>query len=190
MRLYTAHGKDEFKALLHEIPELHTELKSHDKASDALFIYLMKIRTGRSYEEIGMHFGVSIATVSRRCDLVRYVLKQKLVPRYVNFEMTRDELLSHKSESSRVLFDDGDNPNSVHVILDGTYIYLEKSTNHRFQKDSYNSHKKKNYVKIMMGVLTNGRILFVLGPFKATENDAQITEKIFGNSVHPSNHSC
>lgn len=35
----------------------------------------------------------------------------------------------------------------------------------------------------MMTVLTNGRILSVVGPFKATENDASITQKIFNNEA-------
>lgn len=73
--------------------------------------------------------------------------------------MNRDELVAHKSNTSRILFDgENDNMNTAHLILDGTYIYLEKSSNHRFQKDSYNTHKKRNYMKIMMGVLTDGTI--------------------------------
>ncbi|XP_031622973.1 uncharacterized protein LOC116340560 [Contarinia nasturtii] len=178
MKLLSGHTKHDFKMLLNELPDLFEELKSNDKASDALFIYLMRLRTGRSYQEVGFHFDVSRRTVQRRCNLVRDVLKRVIVPRYINFEMSRAELLSHKSETSHILFDD-DDFNGAHLILDGTYIYLEKSTNHKFQKDTYNAHKMRNYLKIMMGVLTDGRILFVLGPFKATENDAKITEKIF-----------
>lgn len=188
MTLLTAHTKQEFRNLLGELPQLTVELKTNDNASDALFMYLMRLRTGRSYEEVGSHFGVSKMTVLRRCDLVRNVLKQIIVPQYINFEMSRDDLLEHKSDISHILFD-GENEGRAHLILDGTYIYLEKSTNHRFQKDTYNTHKMRNYLKIMMGVLTDGRILFVLGPFKATENDATITEKIFNNNSLPSTRS-
>lgn len=111
---------------------------------------------------------------------VREILKRIVVPLCVNFHMDRAELISHKSETSSILFD-RENTERAHLILDGTYIYVEKSTNQKFQKASYNSHKKRNYIKIMMGVLTNGRILCVLGPFKATDNDASITDKIFNN---------
>lgn len=175
---FTAHDKSAFNELLDELPDLVHELKSKDKASDALFIYLMRLRTARTYQEIAIHFGVSISTVERRCDLVRSILKRVVVPRYVNVELNREELVRRKSATSKILFD-GETSDRAHIILDGTYIYLEKSTNHRFQKDTFNSHKKRNYIKIMMGVLTNGEILFTLGPFKATENDAAITEKIF-----------
>lgn len=152
MMLYTGHDKHEFKALMEEMPNLIQELKSEEKASDALYIYLMRIRTGRTYEEIGIHFGISANTVQRKCDYVREVMKKEIVPRYINFKMSRDDILSHKSETSRILFDDG-NPNCAHVILDGTYIYLEKSTNHSFQKATFNAHKMRNYLKIMMSVL-------------------------------------
>lgn len=185
MKLLSGHDKEEFNALLSELPDLVEELKSNDKASDALYIYLMRLRTGRSYSEIGLHFSISSRTVARRCNLVRDTMKRVFVPRYVNFEMNRTELLSHKSETSCILFDDNDS-NSAHLILDGTYIYIEKSTNQRFQKVSFNSHKMRNYIKIMMGVLTDGRILFVLGPFKSTENDSTITEKIFATQSLPS----
>lgn len=179
--MYTAHDKQQFKALLSEVrADLMNVLHHESKASDALYIFLMRLRTGRTYNEIGMHFGVSETTVTRRCDLVRDILKRVVVPRYVNFGMDRAELVSNKSQTSHILFDD-ENLERAHLILDGTYIYVQKSTNQRFQKDSYNSHKKRNYIKIMMGVQTNGRILFVLGPFKATDNDAKITECIFTN---------
>lgn len=189
MKLLTAHSKAEFTALLAELPDLSRELKSSDKASDALFIYLMKLRTGRTYDEIALTFEVSAKTVERRCDLVRSILKRVIVPRYINFEMNRDEMVAHKSVTSRVLFDNNiGNENPLHLILDGTYIYLQKSTNHRFQKESYNSHKKRNYLKIMMGVCTDGWILFALGPFKATENDATITNQIFSSSTTSVKH--
>lgn len=178
MKLLSGHSKEEFKKLLCDVPDLVNEFKTKDKASDALYIYLMRLRTGRTYEEIGVHFRIPVKTVQRRCDVVREILKKSIVPANVNFEMPRNELLEHKSKTSSILFDDT-NPDSAHVILDGTYIYLEKSTNYRFQKVSYNAHKMRNYLKIMMGVLTDGKIAFVLGPFKAIENDAVITEKIF-----------
>lgn len=183
MKVLTAHDKNEFNILLNEIQvQLVDALGSKDKASDALFMYLMRIRTGRTYGEISLDFGVSEPTVRRRCDLLRNTLKSIIVPQHINIEMNRTELVAHKSAISRILFDNEDASNA-HLILNGTYIYLERSNNHRFQKQTYNSHKKRNYLKIMMGVLTNGGILFTLGPFKATENDAEITEKIFDAST-------
>lgn len=183
MKMYTAHTKTEFNDLLNEIPSILEDIGCKDKASNALFMYLMKIRTGRSHEEIGAYFNVSRSTVQRRCDLVRSILRRVVVPRYLNFERSREEMATMKSTMSRKLFDDNDNCDCAHLILDGTYIYIEKSRNHRFQKQSFNSHKKRNYLKIMMGVSTDGTIMFALGPFKATENDAAIIMKCFDSNT-------
>lgn len=176
MLLYTWHTKEEFNLLLMNLPLLIHDL-GQQKASDALCMYLMKIRTGKSHEEVSTHFGVSKTTVQRRCDAVRERLKATIVPLYMNFKRNRADLISRKSAMSHVLFDNGSDERA-HLILDATYIYLEKSQSHRFQKESFNSHKKRNYFKIMMGVSTDGTILFSLGPYKATENDAMITKKI------------
>lgn len=177
MKTYTAHTKEEFNTLLSILPCLVEELHSRDKASDSLFTYLTKIRTGHSHEEIGLLCRVSKATVTRRCDLVRNHLKSVVVPLYLNVERNRQELVAQKSVISRLLFDK-DDTETVHIILDGTYIYLQKSSNYKFQKQTYNSHKKRNYFKIMMGVTTSGKIVFTLGPFTANDNDASITTKL------------
>lgn len=86
---------------------------------------------------------------------------------------------------SSALFDRGDQ-SRAHLILDGTYIFIDKSTNYLVQKQTFNSHKKRNYVKMMMGVATNGKIILASGPFKATENDAEITKTPFNRRPSPS----
>lgn len=178
MMRQTSYSKDELERLLLELPDLINELHSINTARDALYMYLMKIRTGQSNGSIGALFGVTRWTVQRRCELVRKHMKATIVPRYIQFKRSREELIAHKSIPSKIFFDNG-NPSSAHLILDGTYIYIEKSQCHKFQKSTYNTHKKRNYIKIMMGVSTDGIIIFTLGPFKATENDAEITRKIF-----------
>lgn len=67
MEILTAHDKTEFNNLLNELPGLTEELHSKQAASDALFIYLMRLRTGRTYDEIALDFGISASTVRRRC---------------------------------------------------------------------------------------------------------------------------
>lgn len=180
MLLYTAHTNDQFNSLLNELPSLKEELGL--KAADALFMYLMRLRTGRTLLEIATHFRVSKSTVQRRIELVRERLNIVIVPQYLNFERDRENLVSHKSNLSSILFD-GNDTSRAHLILDGTYIYIEKSFNHIVQKQTYNSHKKRNYIKMMMGVGTDGSIILVSGPYKATENDAAIRNKIMNDST-------
>ena len=68
--------------------------------------------------------------------------------------------------------------NKVTLILDGTYIYIPKSSDHKVQKSSYSGQKKRNWVKFMSSVLPDGYVLDIIGPFYDNENAAKSTETI------------
>ena len=44
------------------------------------------------------------------------------------------------------------------LILEGTYVYVQKSNNSSMQRRSYSLHKKRSLVKMMMVVSSNGEI--------------------------------
>lgn len=96
---------------------------------------------------------------------VRASLLSDSAPEYVNHARSREDLLSRCSRLSRKIFLQ-DNDGGIVVIWDATYIYVEKSLNHQFQKQTYNSQKKRNYVKPMVCVASDGTIICVVGPFK------------------------
>lgn len=157
--------------------------RCENKRVDALFMYLMKIRTGCTDESIASYFDVSRSTVQSRMKAIREILMNEFVPQNVGYTRTRDDLILHTSTLSKCLF----TPRNLYAaifIWDGTYIYVEKSHQHEFQKNSYSSHKKRNYIKPMMIVSTDGTIIGVVGPFKATDNDAKIATSIL-SSGHP-----
>lgn len=60
--------------------------------------------------------------------------------------------------------------------MDGTYIYIQKSSKYTFQRKSYSIYKGRPLVKPMMIVTSDGYILDILGPFLADgkNNDAAI----------------
>uniref|UniRef100_K1RG30 Uncharacterized protein n=1 Tax=Magallana gigas TaxID=29159 RepID=K1RG30_MAGGI len=62
------------------------------------------------------------------------------------------------------------------LVLDGTYIYIQKSTNFSFSRRSFSLHKHRPLVKPMMVVTTSGYIVSVLGPYlsDSKNNDAGI----------------
>lgn len=180
--MYTSQTRVEFHDLLHAIPSLCNGRLSQKDVSDALFMYLMKLRTAKSNNEIASYFKVSHDTVSKRIQLARDALKTDIVPKYVNYARSRADLHTHKTILSHKLFDEN-NTGPIHMILDGTYIYVEKSKSHGFQKSTYNSHKKRNYVKVMVGTAPDGLIIFTEGPFKAGENDATITVKLIRENI-------
>ncbi|CAC5406006.1 unnamed protein product [Mytilus coruscus] len=87
---------------------------------------------------------------------------------------------SHTTSTAKTLFT-GNNEDTAVLILDGTYIYIQKSSYHKFQKKTYSMHKNRPLVKPMIIVGSDGYILSVLGSYYANahNNDASITKHLF-----------
>lgn len=181
-KIKTGLNRSQFEILLEELPSLIDEFRNERDASNALFIYLMKLRTAGSNSLIGCEVNWSRHKVEKAMPIVRKILYDDFALRYINYERSREDLISQTSLFSQHLFSP-ENQQKVVLIWDGTYIYIEKSGQHKFQKQTYNSHKKRNYVKPMMIVSTNGTIIGAIGPFKATENDATMTKKILVKDI-------
>ena len=96
--------------------------------------------------------------------------------------LPRDAIINHNLIMLHGLFggEEGDNRKAI-VICDGTYIYLQKSLNYLFQKQSYSLHKYRNLVKPFLIVITDGHILDMYGPYAATVSDANIMLQLFGS---------
>ncbi|OWF40567.1 hypothetical protein KP79_PYT19999 [Mizuhopecten yessoensis] len=71
------------------------------------------------------------------------------------------------------------------LVIDGTYIYIQKSGQFMFQRRSYSMHKHRPLVKPMMFVTTTGYIVNVLGPYFADSkiNDASILNQILNSNI-------
>jgi len=66
----------------------------------------------------------------------------------------------------------------VVLILDGTYVYHQKSSNNEYQRRSYSGQKKKPLCKPFTIVTTNGYVVDMLGPYSANLNDAEILKEV------------
>ena len=88
---------------------------------------------------------------------------------------TKKELLEQNSISS---FNDliGQDRESLTLILDGTYLFVEKPSEFKTQWLLYSGQKKRHLVKPMMVVTSNGYILEAAGLYGADghNNDAGI----------------
>lgn len=167
---------DQFNELYTLVPSLLIYYKNNElMARTALYTYLFQLRTGHTHGEIGDKLKVSRTTVSVRLNATRDALYKDFVPHHLNCFYERADLERHTSTIASELYCAGDK-NKVVLIWDGTYIYINKSGNFRFQKYTYNDQKKRNFVKPMMGVATDGTILFVYGLYPAVTNDAKIIE--------------
>lgn len=71
------------------------------------------------------------------------------------------------------------------VIIDGTYLYVQKSSNYMYQKDTYSLHKYRNLMKPFLIVCSDGYIVDVLGPYPATTSDATIMSNEFSSETKP-----
>lgn len=178
MKILTGLTCKQFQQLFESVPLLTAKYRNNTtNARKALYMYLMRMRTGQTLQQMSTKFKVSHNTIINRLKTVRSVLLEEFVPFNLKSEWSRDELIANTTHLSRALYSNG-NPNSVALIFDGTYIYVEKSGNQKFQKQTYSDQKKRNFIKIMMCVTTNGKIIFTSGPYAAVVNDAKILKSI------------
>lgn len=103
---------------------------------------------------------------------------QQFVPLFLGISCrTIQEVAGRNRVIPEGLFGDSDvplNEKPAKVICYGTYVYVQSSSNYKFQKDTYSLHKYCNLVKPFLIVCCDGTILECLGPYKATKNDSFI----------------
>lgn len=108
------------------------------------------------------------------------------MPKHLGFShISREDVINHHTRplAKELLCSMSDNP--VILVLDGTYIYLQKSGNFSFSRRSYSTHKHRPLVKPMMIVSTSGYIISVLGPYLADSknSDAKILSHMIQTNV-------
>lgn len=176
MKTYIGLNYAEFKQVLDvAMPSLLPVFKNESKARDALYIYLMKLRTSHTLEQISPHFNLTVATIGGWIKKLRNILHATFVPLYL-YNRDRQEILQNTTPLSRKLYKIGDE--SAVITFDATYVFTIKSSNYGFQKQSYSVQFGRNLVKFMTCVTTNGLIVAAYGPFDARKNDATITTEI------------
>lgn len=116
---------------------------------------------------------------------MRQALLKDFVPLNLGLShVSREEVINHHTRKlAQSLFTESDD--KVILVLDGTYIYIQKSNNFQFQRRSYSVHKGKPLVKPMVIVTTTGYFVTVMGPYLADSrnNDASILNHIMNSNV-------
>lgn len=174
--------REQFDDLFSSLPSLRAAYKRENIAQDALLAYMMELRSGCTYDELAKKFNVAAKTITNRLRQARSALLNDFVPQFLRHR-TREEMVRNKTDVFRKLFTPND-PSVVAQVYDGSYLFVEKSSNLDFQKKTYSSHKHRNLVKVMMVVATDGYIEYVHGPYPATSNDASIMEEIINNKEY------
>ena len=150
-----------------------------------LVLFLFKMKSGLSNKFLSTLFGISKSSIRRAIHSVRRVLMNEFVPYNIGFShISREDVIN---QHTRVLAQNllADNNEQAILVLDGTYIYINKSNNFQFQRRSYSMHKGRPLVKPMVIVSTTGYYISVLGPYFADSknNDASILNHIISNNI-------
>lgn len=176
----TGLSSTQFDELFNELPTLHQLFpKNIGKAKLALLMYLTRLRQGDRYNRIYANFNVGEKAGRQYIVKCRIALESDFVPKNLGLNtISRESLLANTTVMAKNLFLENKKDHAI-VIADGTYIYCNKTQNFSKQRELYSTQKKRPLFKPMVLVTTNGRILDVFGPYKATTNDAKIMKLMF-----------
>ncbi|XP_046142743.1 uncharacterized protein LOC123988053 [Osmia bicornis bicornis] len=159
-----------------QLREMMTSIRKSKQRdiTQALVVFLFKLRTGNSNSVIAAILGLKREQqVSDFCTAIVNSFKKDILPLHFGFAaVSRESLIDNETSIvAKRLFN---LTNELALIFDGTYIRHQKSSNNEYQRKSYSGQKKSPLCKPFTVCTTNGYIVDVLGPFYATQNDAEI----------------
>ncbi|CAF4907643.1 unnamed protein product, partial [Rotaria socialis] len=181
-QILTSLTKVQFEDLASYLFDSNIRNSSNRSIRNALAILLCKLRLGLSLNILAVLFQLpDKKAVSRSLKTVRTALMTRFVPSNLGFNhITRQEIIDqHTSTMARRLMCDAES-NTAIVVIDGTYIYMQKSRNNEFQRKSFNLYNKRSLLKPMINVSTTGYVIACIGPFCSnySNNDASIMNNI------------
>lgn len=183
MHFWTGFNNNQFQLILEETPSLIERCR---EPRQALGIYLTKLRTGDSNDRLASQFRMSRRSIGRKLKIVRECLTADFVDHHLGLDhITRENILERNQTIPKGIFGNEANTKAI-IICDGTYLYIQKSSNFLFQRLSYSLHKFQNLLKPFLLVSTDGHIIDILGPFAATKSDASIMSELSdeNNALH------
>ena len=141
----------------------------------------MKWRLGVSHQALAPLFSFSHKHyVSRLIHRARKALVDHFVPHFLGFShISRQDVIDLRTRPLAARFP-ADQAGRAILILDGTYIYFQKSANNLLQRRTFSLYKGKPLVKPMLVVTTTGNIVSCMRPYFADyrNNNAEITKYV------------
>ena len=170
--------REHFDLLCQQVNMRNTENRS---ASMAIGCLLVKLRLGLSNTVLATLFCFSDKrTVGHVLESARVALMKNFVQYHLGFEhIIREAVIrEHTRPLAKQLLASG--KDVAILVMDGTYLYVQKSGNNRLQRKLYNIHKNRPLIKPMMICTTDGFIVSTMGPYLADvhNNDASITNRL------------
>lgn len=161
--------KTDFDDLCSHIPSAAIRDTHIRSMRTCIGIFLTKLRSGMSNKFLATMFNISKDSIKRAISSARDTVKQYFTPNYIGFHhISRENIIkTHTRPLAQTLFGDLRNQTGI-LVIDGTYIYIQKSGQFEFQRSTYSMHKHRNLVKPMMFVSTTGYIVSVIVTAKTT----------------------
>ena len=107
---------------------------------------------------------------------IREAINSDFVPFYLGANQERQFFLGHNNSSVKEIHQLKDD--ELAIVVDASYIRIEKSANNKFQYLTYSSQKLDNLMKPFIICCADGYIIDCYGPFQANMNDASIFDYI------------
>ena len=144
---------DHFNSVLSELSSMRdTRVQSR---LVALAIFPMKMRLAFSNGVLAcvLHLKGK-RQVSGVVDVVCLVFSKTAIPRCLGFQKTdrRIVLREHQKAIATKLMTDS--TSQLVIVMDGTYRFMQKSSDNRFQRRSFNMHKQLNRIQLMISTVT------------------------------------
>ncbi|XP_043262240.1 uncharacterized protein LOC122403027 [Colletes gigas] len=181
--------KEQFQDLYTYCDRVPQEHGFRNISKKDLLTFLYKLRQGLSDEFLKVIFRYSSRqSVSLAITKVRQSLLQRFVPMNIGFQaITRDEYITnHVTSFANELYNSEPSISKVIAYIDGTYSYINKSSNFRVLRQTYSVHKGRHLVKPALIVAPDGYILAIQGPYfsDSRNNDARMLNSEFERDVN------
>ena len=127
----------------------------------SVFTFLLLCSMGISQRHLAIFLNCDQTTISRRFHSVLKAFETYLIPNNLGLHnYTPDRIREkHRTELFAKIF-----PNVV-LVVDGTYIYIQKSSDFEFQKFTYSGQKNRNLLKFLVFCTPSGRYVEIFGPY-------------------------
>jgi len=179
-KLWTGWTRDQFAAFVPFLKENGMRASGIRTLRESLAMFWIKLKTDLSFNHIATLFGLrgdpGRLRASAAFKAVEGALNTHLVPCYLGPDhLTPKQAMKHNTAYSRAFF--GDKPTT---IWDGTYLYLQRSSNYSIARKLYSMQKSQNLTKFMSVVFPDGYVLDTLGPFFSNSRNNDSGRDSFG----------
>ena len=178
-------SRTDFDNLTSGIPSSALKNTQNRSARTAIACLLVKLRLGINHQVLAILLSLQDKrTASHVIHSAHKAIVQYFVPYFLGFDhIIRKEVIDlHTRPLASEL--SADQPGRAILILDGTYIYFQKSANNLLQRLMFNIHKGKPLIKPTLITTTTVYVVSCMSPYFADykNNDAEIAKHIVYNN--------